>query len=77
MAGTLFHLRGIGRQMGGFDNWRYNAVTGPPLPAPPQVALLGLASVVASAPAAGDRGAARDDFNLSRWIWVARIADER
>lgn len=47
--GTGFHVRGVARQMGGFGNWRYNLVTGPPLPAPPQVALLGLASALASA----------------------------
>lgn len=47
-AGTFFHLRGMARQMGGFYNWRYNAVTGPPLPAPPQVMLLGLLGVAAS-----------------------------
>jgi hypothetical protein len=42
LAGTIFHLRGVGRQMGGFDNWRYNVATGPPILAPPQMALLGL-----------------------------------
>ena len=46
--GTLFHLRGIARQMGGFYNWKYNAVTGPPFPAPIQVALFGLLGAVAS-----------------------------
>jgi hypothetical protein len=46
--GTLFHLRGIGRQMGGFYNWKYNVVTGPPILAPAQVALFGLLGVVAS-----------------------------
>ena len=46
--GTLFHLRGVARQMGGFYNWKYNVVTGPPLPAPPQVMLLGLLGVAAS-----------------------------
>jgi len=46
--GTFFHLRGIARQMGGLHNWKYNAVTGPPLPAPVQVALLGLVGVAAS-----------------------------
>src|SRR5688572_5555669 len=46
--GSLFHLRGIARQMGGFYNWKYNVVTGPPFPAPLQVALLGLLGVTAS-----------------------------
>jgi hypothetical protein len=46
--GTLFHLRGIARQMGGFHNWRYNVVTGPPFPAPVQVALLGWLGTFAS-----------------------------
>jgi hypothetical protein len=47
-VGTLFHVRGIARQMGGFHNWRYNVVTGPPFLAPMQVALFGLLGVVAS-----------------------------
>jgi len=47
-AGTFFHLRGVGRQMGGFYNWKYNVVTGPPFPAPLQVALYGLVGVIAS-----------------------------
>src|SRR5687768_878076 len=46
--GTFFHLRGIARQMGGFYNWKYNFVTGPPFPAPMQVALLGLLGTVVS-----------------------------
>jgi hypothetical protein len=46
--GALFHLRGVARQMGGFHNWKYNVVTGPPFPAPMQVALLGLLGVTAS-----------------------------
>ena len=62
-GGTFFHLRGIGRQMGGFANWRYNVVTGPPFPAPLQVALFGLLGAVASAPPApGEAG------RLVRWI---------
>jgi hypothetical protein len=40
--GTLMHLRGVRRQMGGFYTWRYNVMTGPPIIAPPQVALFGL-----------------------------------
>jgi hypothetical protein len=40
--GTLMHLRGVRRQMGGFYTWRYNTMTGPPIVAPPQVALFGL-----------------------------------
>jgi hypothetical protein len=48
--GTLFHLRGVARQMGGYSNWKYNVVTGPPFPAPAQVALFGLLGTMASAP---------------------------
>ena len=47
-VGTFFHLRGIARQMGGFYNWKYNVVTGPPILAPAQVALFGLLGGVAS-----------------------------
>jgi hypothetical protein len=49
-AGTFFHLRGIARQMGGYFNWKYNVVTGPPILAPAQVALFGGLGVVASQP---------------------------
>lgn len=65
--GTLFHLRGIGRQMGGFDNWTYNSTTGPPWPAPVQVALFGLIGALASAPAT--RG------ESERLVATARVAD--
>lgn len=47
-AGTFFHLVGVRRQMGGFYNWKYDIMTGPPFPAPPQIALFGLVGVVAS-----------------------------
>jgi hypothetical protein len=49
-AGTFFHLSGIARQMGGFYNWKYNVVTGPPVLAPAQVALFGLLGIAASRP---------------------------
>lgn len=54
LAGTVFHVRGVGRQMAGFRNWKYNVVTGPPLPAPPQVALFGLIGALAAAPPSTD-----------------------
>jgi hypothetical protein len=44
--GTFFHLLGARRQMGGLYNWRYNLMTGPPVMAPPQVALFGLLGVL-------------------------------
>ena len=47
-VGTFFHMRGVGRQMGGFDNWRFNLVTGPPFPAPAQLALFGVVGLLAS-----------------------------
>jgi hypothetical protein len=62
-VGTFFHLRGVGRQMGGFYNWKYNTVTGPPVPAPVQVALLGWIGVIASMP--GSTGETR---RLVRWV---------
>ncbi len=43
---TLMHVRGVRRQMGGLYNWRYNGMTGPPVIAPPQVALFGLIGVL-------------------------------
>ena len=65
-SGTFFHVRGIRRQMGGFHNWKYNAVTGPPTPAPPQVALLGLLGALASAPARA-WGSQRETESLAQW----------
>ncbi|MGE0538906.1 MAG: hypothetical protein AB7R89_01840 [Dehalococcoidia bacterium] len=57
VAGTAFHVRGVGRQMGGFTNWKYNVVTGPPIPAPPQVALFGLiGALAAAAPSRNETG---------------------
>ncbi len=44
--GTLMHLRGVRRQMGGLYEWRYNGMTGPPVVAPPQVALFGLVGLL-------------------------------
>jgi hypothetical protein len=54
ILGTWFHLRGIARQMGGYYNWKYNIVTGPPFPAPMQVALFGLLGSLASKPLSGN-----------------------
>jgi hypothetical protein len=48
LAGVGFHIFGVGRQMGGWRNWRQNLLDGPPLPAPPSfsaVALAGLAAL--------------------------------
>jgi hypothetical protein len=67
-GGTFFHLRGLGRQMGGFDNWKYNAVTGPPLPAPPQVMLLGLLGLAASQPRSADEG-----VRLLGWVRAVNV----
>jgi len=47
-VGTLFHVRGVGRQMGGFGNWRFNMETGPPFPAPAQLALFGVVGLLAT-----------------------------
>jgi hypothetical protein len=65
VGGTVFQLRGIGRQMGGYYNWKYNVVTGPPFPAPVQVALFGLVAALASAPPW--RG---ETPHLLRWVRV-------
>jgi hypothetical protein len=63
--GTLMHLRGVRRQMGGLREWRYNLMTGPPVLAPPQVALLGLVGVLATS----ERPTAAIVHDL-RWIGV-------
>lgn len=44
--GFLLHMRGVRRQVGGFYDWRYNFMTGPPVIAPPQVALFGVIGVL-------------------------------
>lgn len=68
-AGTFFHLRGAARQMGGLHNWKYNVVTGPPIPAPPQVAIFGLLAALASAPP--QRG---ETARLVRYLGIADAA---
>lgn len=35
LVGSGFHANGIGRNMGGWRNWRQNLLAWPPLPAPP------------------------------------------
>jgi len=48
VVGTGFHVYGVGRNMGGWRNWRQNTVAGPPVPAPISfsgLALAGLASL--------------------------------
>ena len=34
VVGTLFHVAGVARNMGGWRNWRQTALQGPPTPAP-------------------------------------------
>jgi len=46
-AGVGFHAYGVGRNMGGWRNWRQNVLNGPPLPAPPSFAGLALAGLAA------------------------------
>jgi hypothetical protein len=46
-AGVAFHAYGVSRNMGGWRNWRQNAFTGPPLPAPPSFSGLALAGLAA------------------------------
>ena len=48
-AGSAFHIIGVGRNMGGWKNWRQNLVDGPPIPAPPSFTGLALAGLAALA----------------------------
>ena len=48
-AGTVFHLRGVARQMGGWRNWSQNILNGPPVPAPPSFTGLAMAGLAALA----------------------------
>ena len=43
--GVAFHAYGVGRNMGGWRNWRQNVLAGPPLPAPPAFAGLAVAAL--------------------------------
>ena len=49
VAGVAFHAYGVSRGMGGWRNWRQNAIAGPPLPAPPSFTGLALAGLAALA----------------------------
>jgi hypothetical protein len=49
IAGVAFHAYGVSRGMGGWRNWRQNALAGPPLPAPPAFTGLALAGLAALA----------------------------
>ena len=54
VAGMAFHAYGVQRCMGGWANWRQNAIDGPPLPAPLGflgMALAGLAALARMEPA--------------------------
>src|SRR5215207_2190531 len=74
--GTLFHLGGIARQMGGFYNWKYNVVTGPPILAPAQVALFGMLGVAASRRVSNSPlGSKQADGTLIRWArWINSLS---
>lgn len=47
LIGTMFHIRGVQRCMGGWRNWSQNVLNGPPLPAPPSYTGLALAGLAA------------------------------
>jgi hypothetical protein len=49
IAGVGLHAYGVSRGMGGWRNWRQNAFSGPPLPAPPAFTGLALAGFAALA----------------------------
>jgi hypothetical protein len=54
IGGVGFHAFGVQRAMGGWRNWRQNALDGPPLPAPPSFTGLALAGLVALSLLGGD-----------------------
>ncbi len=45
LAGVGFHAFGVGRNMGGWENWTQNLFEGPPLPAPPSFTGLAIAGL--------------------------------
>lgn len=47
VLGAALHALGVGRNMGGWRNWRQNVLAGPPLPAPPSFSALALAGIAA------------------------------
>lgn len=47
LAGVGFHIWGVQRNMGGWQNWRQNVLNGPPIPAPPSFSGLALAGLAA------------------------------
>ncbi len=49
VAGVALHTYGVSRGMGGWRNWRQNAFSGPPIPAPPAFTGLALAGLAALA----------------------------
>ena len=53
VAGVALHAYGVSRGMGGWRNWRQNALAGPPLPAPPAFTGLAVAGLAALALLAG------------------------
>jgi hypothetical protein len=59
VIGTGFHIYGVGRNMGGWRNWRQNVLAGPPVPAPISFTGLALAGQAALAvlDETGKRGA--------------------
>jgi hypothetical protein len=67
-VGTFFHLRGVKRQMGGFRNWKYNVMTGPPFPAPMQIMLTGALASAASMPSTDN-----ETQRLARFVHLINI----
>jgi hypothetical protein len=41
LLGEYFHVRGVARKPGGWQNWSYNLPTGPPISAPGLMAMVG------------------------------------
>jgi hypothetical protein len=74
LVGTALHVRGIAKEMGGVHNWKYNVQTGPPFPAPAQVALVGAVGIAAADVAPAKLARVVDLANALGYLLIATEA---